>query len=240
MTVRRVVVLIATGDHAARVIREAVRVASRFGVELEARFVEDEELLRLAGHSFARAIGTSGAARAFGAADLEREWRAVEADVRVALERAAAQQKLRSRFEVRRARIRDALRVDPGDLVVVGWGGWSPRGRRRAPIRVLYDGSESAERALDAGARLAGEHGVLAVWVVGADDAAVEAMQDRLTDWVGHHRVAPIQEPSVAAVRHILAAQPGGLLIVPTGSAIADALVTTEDARFPAGVLVVH
>lgn len=244
MTVRRVVVAITTGDRPARVAREAVRVASRFGAELEGRFLEDEDLLRLAAHPFARCIGSAGLARALSVPEVEREWRALAAEIRAALEREAARQRLSTpRFEVRRGHARDALshRVDRGDVVIVGWGGWSPSASRAAPVRVLLDGSEAGERALEAGVRLAGDGGRLAVWMVGADDAAVEALRARLADRVERLRVAPIADPSIAAVQHILAARPGGLLLVPAGSAIAEALEAgAQEARFPAGVLVVH
>lgn len=243
MTVRRVVLAITTGDRPARVAREAVRVASRFGAELEGRFVEDEDLLKLAAHPFARCIGSAGLARELSVDDVEREWRALAGEVRAALEAEAARQRLAvPRFEIRRGRRAEALgnHLDQGDVVVVGWGGWSPRASRKAPIRVLFDGSEASERALEAGVRLT-DGGGLAVWMVGADDAAVAAMRARLSDRVGRLRVAPMAEPSIPAIQHILAERPGGLLILPVGSPIARALESgAQEARFPAGVLVVH
>ncbi|MBX3275561.1 MAG: hypothetical protein KF729_35200 [Sandaracinaceae bacterium] len=241
MSARRVVVALATGDRSARLVREAARVAARLSAELEGCFLEDEDLLRLAAHSFAHWMGSAGEARALRADDLEREWRAVAGEMRASLEREAASHRVVARFEVRRGRPRDALshRVERGDIVVVGWGGWAPSARRAAPVRVLYDGSEAADRALEAGLRLAGEEGRLAVWIAGAGEGALDAMRARLAGRAAH--VAPMAEPSVAAVRHALDERPGGLLLVPAGSVIADALAAgAEEARFPASVLVVH
>ncbi|MCB9594376.1 MAG: hypothetical protein H6719_16715 [Sandaracinaceae bacterium] len=243
MTVRRVVVAIAGGDRTFRVVREAVRVASCLDAALEGRFLEDEDLLRLAAYSFAQRTDSAGGTRALRAEDLEREWRAVAADVRSTLEREAAHQRVEARFAVERGRPRDAVsrQIEQGDVVVVGWGGWSPKAARSAPVRVLFDGSDAAERALEAGARLAGDDGRLSVWVVGGDDAAVEATRERLSGRVARLRVAPIADATPPTVQHILAAHPGGLLLVPSTSGLAEALASgADDARFPAGVLVVH
>lgn len=243
MRVRRVVVAISPGDRSRRVIREAARVASRFDAELDGVFVEDEDLLTLAAHAFSRAIDTEGMVENLDARAVESEWRALAAEVRATLEREAAARRLKSRFEVHRARSQEAMRaaVEVGDVVVIGWGGWSPRARQTAPVRVLLDGTDAGERAVQAGLRLAGPKGQLAVWVIGADEARVDEVRAELTGQTRRLRVAPIQDPSVAAVRHILAARPGGLLVVPASTAIAQALAERDpSARFAAGVLVVH
>ncbi len=243
MTVRRVVVAICTGDGTGRVVREAVRVASRLDAELEGRFLEDEDLLKLAAHPFARRVGSAGETRGFSIDDVERVWRALAGVVRAALEREAAREQVPAHFEVQRGRLRDAVarHLEESDLVVLGWGGWSPSANRAAPIRVLFDGSEASERALEAGARLAGEDGRLSIWAERADDATLGALRERLRGRVARLRVAPIEDPSVEAIGHILADRPGGLLLVPAGSAIAATLAAGDrEARFPAGVLVVR
>jgi len=239
----RVVVALDCAEHTERTVREAARVAARIGAELEALLVEDEALLALAAHPFARRIGAGGEARSFDAPDLEREWRDVEKQARAALEREAGRGDVPVRLVVERGRSERAIRarLERGDLVVVGWGGWSPRARRAAPIRVLYDGGEAAEHALEVGVRLAGPTGQLAVWWVGTTEGVLEAARARLAGRVGSLRLAPIDDPSVRVIRHVLAARPGGLLVVPADSEVAEALAARSvEARFAAGVLVVR
>ena len=94
--IRRVVVAIDAADRTARVVREAVRVASCFEAEVEGLIVEDVEVLELAAHSFARRVGSEARARSFDAVDVEREWAALAPVVRHALEREAARRRVRS------------------------------------------------------------------------------------------------------------------------------------------------
>lgn len=241
--IRRVVVALDTDERTLRIVREAVRVAAVFDTEIEGLFVEDEELLALARSSFARRTGTAATTRAFDVSDVEREWRTLARSVRSTLEREAMASRVETRFAVQRGPARQAIRerLEGGDLVVIGWGGWSPAGNKAAPVRVLFDHSQSGERALDVGARLAGPEGELAVWVVDADEAALGEVRARVRDDVGRARVTPIDDLSISSIQHILATQPGGLLIIPSGSDVATRLARRAvEARFPAGVLVVR
>jgi nucleotide-binding universal stress UspA family protein len=243
--IRRVVVALDGAERTITVVREAARVASRFGADLEALLVEDEELLRLARLGLSRRVAGAGSAL-FVEEDLEREWRAVARQVRDALLREAEARSVRASFAVRRGPAREALddRLSGGDLVVVGWGGWSPRAGRSAPIRVIWDGSESADHALDVGMRLAGEDGQLAVWIV-PDHEALERVRAKLVERVGGRVrqliLAPLPNARPSTIREAVSAVPGGLLVVPAGSAVATQLSErSAAARFPCGVLVVR
>lgn len=240
--IRRVVVALDTDERTLRIVREAVRVAACFDTEIEGLFVEDEELLALARSSFARRTGTAATTRAFDVSDVEREWRTLARSVRSTLEREAMASRVETRFAVQRGPAPQAIRerLEGGDLVVIGWGGWSPAGKKSAPIRVLFDHSGSAERALEIGARLASREGELAIWVVDADETALNEVRARVRD-VGHSRVTPITDLSISSIQGIVAEQPGGLLIIPSGSDVAARLAQRAvEARFPAGVLIVR
>lgn len=243
---RRVVIVLDSDERTARLVREALRLALAFGTEVEGLFVEDEALLALAGHAFASRLGLDARRTEFGAADVVREWAAQSARVRRAIEQEADRRAVRARFAVCRGPSRQVVieRLDEGDLVLVGWGGWAPSAARRAPVRVLYDGSPAAERALSLAERLLGEAGVLAIWVQVSDEAELEPIEARLRERLAHLagrlRIAPIVDPSAATLRHVVAARPGGLLLVPRTTAVAQEIAGRSlAARFPSSVILV-
>ncbi|HEY8428179.1 MAG TPA: hypothetical protein VIL20_07385 [Sandaracinaceae bacterium] len=245
--VRRVVLAVDAAERTVRIVREAVEVASSLGAELEGLFVEDDALLRLAQHGFARRVGATGAGRELASGELEREWRALACEVREALEREARARSVRTLFAVERGAVEAALRARlvGGDVVIVAWGGWSPSALRRpAPVRVLYDGHEDAERALEVGLAIAGERGELVVWVAPdrarAADLAVR-VRERVGDRVARVRFAGIEDAAPSTIRRAVGDEPGGFLIVPGGHELAARLAQRSvAARFPCSVVIVH
>ena len=242
--VRRVVVALDGAERTITVVRVATRVASRFGADLEALLFEDEALLKLARLGFARRFEGVSSQR-FAEEDIEREWRAVAREVRDQLEREARAQRVVASFAVSRGRVREALeeRLRGGDLVVVGWGGWSPAAGRSAPIRVIWDGSASAPVALEVGVRLAGAEGRLEVWLV-PDHEVLERVRDQIIELVGARvgqlSLDALEDAEPATIRQAVAMAPGGLLVVPAASALVEQLsARSAAARFPCGVLVV-
>ncbi len=247
MQVRRVVLAVDDAERTVRVVRAAVEVAASLGAELEGLFVEDDALLRLAEHTFARGHATSGGAEPFSARDLEQEWRALANEVRRALAREADLGSVKSSFAVSRGAVGAALneRLSRGDVVLVGWAGWAPSALRRpAPVRVLYDGRTAAERLLAVGARLAGEHGELSVWIApdGERATALAAhVREQVGGRVGRLRIAGLRDATPATLRRAVAEEPGGLLLVSSDHAIAALLAQRSmAARFPCSVLIVH
>lgn len=217
--IRRVVVVVDSSHRAARAVREAARVAGRFEAQLEGVLVEDEALLRLAGQPFARRFGVSTEAD-LDPEDVEREWRAIAARAREVVEREL------SRFRVERGPPARVLRaLGEGDAALVGWGGWSPPGARRAPVRVLHDGTPLADRAVEVAEALAEGEADVEVW---------------LAPGVSRERGRALADSRARTLRRAVAERPGGLLIVPAGSALADRLAERSVAmRFPCGVLIV-
>ncbi len=247
LRVRRVVLAIDAAERTGRVAREAVELASSLGAELEGLFVEDDDLLRLAAHAFAARVGEGGTRHELEAEDLEREWRALAREARAALEREAGARRVRVRFAVERGAVEAALRsrLAGGDLVIVAWGGWASRAARRpAPVRVLYDGGEDADRALEVALALAGDEGEIGVWIAPDGERALELtdrVRERAADRVARLRLAGMSDAAPATIRAALSEEPGGLLIVPAAHELAVRLwQRSVAARFPCSVLIVR
>jgi precorrin-6B methylase 2 len=243
--VTRIVLAIDAADRTVHVVREAVELASRFDAELEGLFVEDDALLRLAGHEFARRYDRFGAGREFGPREIEHEWRVIAGEVRRALEQEAQKRSVRSRFEVMRGGAEAALRerLARGELVFVAWGGW-PTTARQAPVRVFYDGGASSRRALEIAVRMAGPQGQILVWLVPEDHRATELALDvrrEIGDRVGHVRLAGLSDASPGTIRRAIAEEPGGVLLVPGAHELAVRIAQRSmSARFPCSVVLVH
>lgn len=175
-TVQRILVALDESPHSAAALEAAAELAVRLRAELEALYVEDVNLLRLASLPFAREItGASGAARRLDAAQLERAMRAQGERLQQLLQTVAARVQVPSRLQVVRGNVARELlaRAPEVDLMILGRAGQSGYGRRvgsiaRAvtsqatctvlvlqqdmvvgrPVVVLFDGSPAARRAL--------------------------------------------------------------------------------------------
>ena len=199
--VRRIVVAIERAADATAALEEAAGLAARFHAELEGVFVQDINLVRLAGLPVGREIQfLTGQVRDFTADALEAETRAQEFAARRAVAAAAARARVTYAFRTARGQVDVEVlsAADSGDLLVLGAGERSPWSRarlgpaaraaaERAPRSVLiskpgtrtagvplvcYDGSVGSRRALEAGLRIFGAHeGRLAVLIL-ADDAS--------------------------------------------------------------------
>ena len=198
--VRRIVVAIDSSSDASAALEEAAGLAARLHAELEGVYVEDINLVRLAGLPVGREIHfLTGKGRDFNADALETETRGQEFAARRAVEAAAARARVTCAFRTARGQV-DAEVISAarhGDLLILGIGERSPWGgvrlgrvaraaAERAPRSVLiskpgarssgvplvcYDGSAGSRRALEAGLRMFGVHeGRLAVLIL-ADDA---------------------------------------------------------------------
>jgi nucleotide-binding universal stress UspA family protein len=181
--VRRILVALDASRNSLDALRAAAGLAARLGAELTGLFVEDVNLLRLAGLPFARQLSVSGGeGRPVERNAVEAELRALAARARESLEAAAAPQHISWSFRVVRGQV--AVEVvtaaSASDLLVVGWAGHRVAGSpgpggtaravaTRAPTSVLiltrhgeverrllvaFDGSEPSHRALSLAARL--------------------------------------------------------------------------------------
>ena len=177
---KRILVALDTGSLSRSAVEAAARLAIGLGAQLEALFVEDTQLLRLAELPFAREVGvTTAQARRFDTPGLERAIAVQAEQVRRALRSVAQELPLGWSFEVVRGDLVAVVleRTAGADLVVLGMTRrpafaatrterTHPRNDRRAgrhPIIAVFDGSDAGARALEAA--LALERRVRAVLV---------------------------------------------------------------------------
>ena len=164
---KRIVVALDTGSLSRAAIETAARLAIGLRAELEALFVEDVNLRRLAELPFASELGnTSAQHRRFDVAELDRAIGVQARQVRRALEAAARELPLSWSLEIVRGDLIAVVlqRTGAADLLVLGRtrrpayrGAHGEKVMRRLerrvarhPIVALFDGSAAAARALDA------------------------------------------------------------------------------------------
>ena len=164
---KRIVVALDTGSLSRAAIETAARLAIGLSAELEALFVEDINLRRLAELPFASELGnTSAQHRRFDVAELDRAIGVQARQVRRALEAAARELPLSWSLEIVRGDLIAVVlqRTGAADLLVLGRtrrpayrGAHGEKVMRRLerrvarhPIVALFDGSAAAARALDA------------------------------------------------------------------------------------------
>ena len=215
--VRRIVVAIDSSSDAATALEEAAGLAARLHAELEGVYVQDINLVRLAGLPVGREIQfLTGKGRDFTVTTLEDDNRTQEFAARRAVAAAAARARVTYAFRTARGQVDVEVisAAGNGDLLILGTGSRSPGGRvrlgrtaraaaARAPRSVLlskpgarstgiplvcYDESSGSRRALEAGLRVFGVHeGRLAVLILADDVAAAERLRRQVED-----RLAPL------------------------------------------------
>lgn len=199
---RRIVVALDPADPNLTTLQAAAEIAARMRAELVGVFVEDIDLLRVAGLPFAREFTPYGSGgRGLDTRAMERTLRAQATALRRALAAAAERRHLQWSFRVSRGRVAyEVLSAsEDADLVVVGRSR-QPAGRARRvgstartvvgrstrtvivlhvtadvgrPVLVVYDDTPSAERALITAAAIADEdHKHVVIAVVEPTDAA--------------------------------------------------------------------
>lgn len=215
--IRRILVGVDASSHSIAAIEEGARIAARLHAELEGVFVEDINLVNLAGYPFAREVmRVTATDRPLDVLAMERQLRAVAGLARAALALAAQDAKVAWTFRVVRGRVTHELldAARGADLLTLGLSSREGDGRgllgstaRAAiargprsvlllrqgarsggPVLVACDGSEGAHHA--ASLALAIERGDLRrlVLLVLARDP-VEA--SRISEEVAR-RVAPV------------------------------------------------
>ena len=196
---RRIVVALDASAHSHAALEAAVTLALRLRSEIQAVFVEDINLLRLAELPFAREVrfGQAGAHQVQ-SEDVQRGLRARAAVLRRQVEDVAEQSKVSSTFRVVRGAVVGELLAAAleADLLALGRLGHSVSRRSRlgstaraavtraasavllvhpamesGPVLVLFDGSAAGARALELAAHVAGEGNDLRVLVWGPEEA---------------------------------------------------------------------
>jgi nucleotide-binding universal stress UspA family protein len=208
-TIRRIVVAADSTAHGRAAIEAAARLGVRLHADIQGLFVEDINLVHLAHLPLGRELRRiSGQTRSFDCSTLEDELRAEAGQARRALEAVSRRAGTTSSFRVVRGRVESEIltAANEADLLILGTAS-RPIGSRvragsaavaaaeRAPISVLllrpgtviagrplvvYDGSDGALKALDAGVHLTEAHdGALIVLLVAATEKPTRELQNR-------------------------------------------------------------
>lgn len=182
--IRRILVALDASTHSLAALEAAADLAASMEAALLGLFVEDINLLRLAGLPFARAIRyPSATEEQLDSARMERQLKVQAEQARAALAKAAQNRKVPWSFRVVRGQVTAEVSAaaSEADLLTLGKASRSvtrqirlgstalavatggPRALLlvehgvpfRQPVLVLYDGSRGAQQALDAATRLA-------------------------------------------------------------------------------------
>ena len=209
-TIRRILVALDASQHSLAALEAASELASALKAELVGIFVEDVNLLRLAGLPFAREVEyPSGAARPLDSLIMERELRIQAAQVRQTLAGVASRRQIQWSFRVVRGQVATELltAAQEADLLALGRASWAATRRVRLgatarvvvsqaphlvlllqhghaicqPVQVVYDASSGARRALATAAQLAGlTGGQLTVMLVTDAPDSAQRLQDEV------------------------------------------------------------
>jgi len=186
-TVRRILVPLDASTHSLAALAAAADLAALMEAELEGLFVEDINLVRVAGLPFACEVRHTASLEALDSPKMERALKAQAEQARQALAAAAGDAHVRWSFRVVRGHVAQEVlaAASQADLVTLGKQGRSKSPKARlgstalrvasgisralllvehgvptAPsVLVMYDGSGGAQHALDAAARLARANG---------------------------------------------------------------------------------
>ena len=183
--VRRIVVGLDASAASLDALSAAAALARRLGSDLRALFVEDQDLLRLAGLPFAQETRSpAGGFDRLVRDEVEGQLRALAARARDALERAAAQVQVSWSFEVARGAVTAKVLASAGeeDLLVLGAGGHLRSGRAAAggTARAAARGARASVLLLARGARMGSR--VVAVHDGSAGSARAVVAAARIAD----------------------------------------------------------
>lgn len=195
VTRRRIIVAFDASPGSRAALEAAAGVAARLGAELEGLFVEDVDLLHLAGLPFARALGAGGH-RGLDAVSMERALRQQGERAEQAMARLGRRLSVPWRFRTTRGRVgAELLAAAAGaEIIALGTVGGvpgparlgsttrallaagnrslllaAPGARAHGTVACLFDASPAARRALARAAALAGAgNRRLVVYLTGA------------------------------------------------------------------------
>ena len=178
VTIRRIVVAMDASPHSRAAMEAAVMLAARFNAELLGLFVEDINVLRIAGLPHAQEFGVySAQRRQINPVDVERQLRVRSRQVQHSFRLLSERESVRGTFRVTRGSVGKEIQsaAADADVLILGQVGWSQLRERQVgsttravccaeapgvtavllsgaqlapPVLVIYDASEAAEKAL--------------------------------------------------------------------------------------------
>jgi nucleotide-binding universal stress UspA family protein len=213
--IRRILVAFDTSLPSEAAMESAARLAARMEAELLGLFVEDINLLNLAGLPFARESCLSfSLTRRLMTEDMERAMRVRAERARTLVERTAMRQSLRWSFRVVRGRMAEELQLASEQTDVIAFGMplqvravtgapaiartvprpilFLPRGATlEPPFGVVFGRSAASLRALALAARLAGDEGQgVAVILASGDKNQARELENQASQALREDRAA--------------------------------------------------
>ena len=213
-SIKRILVALDASTHSLAALKAAAELAASLHAELIGLYVEDENLLHLAGLPFAHEVRSpSATSEPIDSDKMEQDLHLQASQARYALEEAAARVNARWTFKVVRGQVTSAVLAEAlkADLLAMGrvsrplmrksrlgsTARAASAGTRRSvllmphsgalnyPVLVTYDGSKAAKQALMAATRLAQASGdMLNVLLLYEAEAEAESLQKEVSEWL--------------------------------------------------------
>jgi len=238
LTIRRILVALDASTHSLAALDAAAELAASLHAELLGIFVEDENLLHLAGLPFAHELRTPVAtSEPLNSEAMERQLHLQAAQARWALEKAAKRVDAQWSFRTVRGQVTPSVLSAALDADLVAMGrvsrplhsrsrlGSTARAASREfgrsvllmqqgsdlsyPVLVTYDGSQAAQQAMAAAAKLARFSGdKLNVLLMIEDYEAAEPLRDEVSSWLEERELSAefhwLPEASVAKLAEMV------------------------------------
>jgi hypothetical protein len=239
---RRIAVALDASEHSLHVLGLAAGIAAALEAELEGVFVEDADLLRLAGLPFMREfrLATLGE-EAVDAERLQRELRATARRVRETLEDSARRLGVTCSFRVWRGDLQAEIlsaALDAEMFTLSRIGRFAPLRRQAGPshpprpagelvVDVLFDGGDGATRALAAAAELAAGHKAgLSVILQASTDEEIEKLRGQAVAQLGAKgettRFMTLPDSHAQALADAVAQTGGDVVVIDVGNSVLD------------------
>lgn len=219
--IKRILVALDASEVNKGMLLAATSLANRLHAQLEALFVEDINLLRLAQLPIAREISASSRqVRQLTATDMEKQLRNQVERLRRFVQSTAQQARLKVEFRVLRGQVASELSqaVSPVDLIIIGKNTQLLRHSEKLgritrnilmsanchvllmqhgavverPVAVLYTGSEASQRALSLAMQIVqGDHDQLSVIYPPLPTEQQQALQAQVNTFAGESGITP-------------------------------------------------
>ncbi len=207
--VRRILVTLDMSPLGTAALEAAARLATELSAELQGLFIEDANLLRLAGLPFAKEIDdASGVLRPLDTAAMERTLQSKANLVRQAIEQMARRTSLSWSFRISRGNLAQTLLSESleADLFLVGRQAITPgvslASRRRGPVMFIDEGTHASGRVFETAQRLARPHADTIVALVMRDDVQTSATSAGVVSPVFVQQCPRNVESLLRAVQH--------------------------------------
>jgi nucleotide-binding universal stress UspA family protein len=270
--IQRILVAVDASPPSFEALEAAAELASMLGAELLTVYVEDINLLRLAESPFAIEIGmSSGTLRRLDTQLMKRQLRAQANRVRRRVDRLTDRWEIRTSFKVARGVIDAELiaAASEADLVILGRMGWSgsrhlgstaqamasqeerpalihaPRVKLQPRILVLYDGSQSAQKALTMAAGMVqGQRGSLTIAILASREEEAKDLQFDCAIWLRSRELQAdfrwLLEADEGRIKGLISMEGGCVLVLPGELAILEGKRLTgliDDLKCPVMVV---